>query len=260
MRIRQCQLVFLSMIAVLGVTSQPLFACLRTNLDDRAVEWSSQIVVAKLLTIGNPVPLPSPATQPSNNSQPASDFQLFRFEVAAPLDGPAKAGDHISIIRFFRGTDSGGSSICHQLLGQAQIGKSFLLLLRPEKDLAWGGKFDPRTPQIHDTNAFMVVYLASMDDLGSDGLDDAKYTISSTRAAEAQFNADDAKTQAETMINAADDTEESQAEDALLEMGPKALKVLNDELAKADGVGKTRLQKIIDSVSPPSITAVMKSN
>jgi CBS-domain-containing membrane protein len=106
----------------------------------------------------------------------------------------------------------------------------------------------------------MIVYLESMDDIGSDGLDDAKYTISSTRAAEAQFSADDARTQAETVINAADDTEQSQAEQALLDMGPKALPVLKDEMGKAGDVEKERLRKVIDAVSPPSILWAMKQN
>ena len=53
-------------------------------------------------------------------------------------------------------------------------------------------------------------------------------------AAKAQFKVDDAKLQAQTMINAADDTEESQAEHALMEMGPKVVPVLEDAMSQAD--------------------------
>jgi hypothetical protein len=89
-------------------------------------------------------------------------------------------------------------------------------------------------------------------------LADAKYTISSTRQAEAQFNAVDAKLQVQTLINAADDTEQDQAEHAIMEMGPKALAVLNQALSAADDVAKARLQKVIDAVSPPTITTAME--
>lgn len=253
----------ISIVAAILLICQPLSACMRGSLDDRAVEWSSLIVVAKLASVSKPVLLPAPVTtRPANDdkSPPDNYFQLFDFEVTGALDGTTKPGEHVSVIRFSSGADTQNNSICHQLLSKGQIGKSFLLFLRSERDLTWGGSADPRTAQVHNINALMIVYLASLDDLGSDGLDDAKYTISSTRAAEAQFSADDARTQAQTLVNAADDTEQSQAEHALLEMGPKALKVLRDGLGKADDVGKERLQKVIDSVSPPSITSAMKEN
>ena len=53
-----------------------------------------------------------------------------------------------------------------------------------------------------------------------------------------QFKVDDAKLQAQTMINAADDTEESQAEHALMEMGPKVVPVLEDAMSQADPGGR----------------------
>jgi hypothetical protein len=261
MRVRTSALVFIGSISLsIALICQPLLACLRSTLDDRAVEWSTLIVIAKLSSVGKPTPLITPTSRPSDKSISSNNFQLFDFEVTSTLDGASKPGDHVSVVRFSSGSDAGNSSICHQLLAESQIGKSFLVLLRPEKDLAWGGGFDPRTSQVHDINAFMIVYLESMDDIGSDGLDDAKYTISSTRAVEAQFSADDARTQAEAVINAADDTEQSQAEQALLDMGPKALPVLKDEMGKAGEVEKERLRKVIDAVSPPSILWAMKQN
>ena len=233
--------------------------CLRDTLDDRAVQWSKLIVVAKLSAVRSPVHLSPPATQPAASS--AKSFQLYDFEITAVLDGPNKPGDTVSIIRFLTEPDMQKNSVCGQQLTIAQIGKSFLLLLRPESDLRWsndGKNPDPRTIQVHDLKAFAVVHLESVDDLGAEGLADAKYTISSTRQAEAQFNADDAKLQVQTLINAADDTEQDQAEHAIMEMGPKALAVLNQALSAADDVAKARLQKVIDAVSPPAITTAME--
>jgi hypothetical protein len=64
----------------------------------------------------------------------------------------------------------------------------------------------------------------------------------------------------QTMINAADDTEESQAEQAILEIGPKALPVLKDALAAADDSGKGRINKVIRQISPPAILASLRQH
>jgi hypothetical protein len=242
-------------LLVLGVACEPGIACLRDTLDDRAIEWSKLIVVARLSAIHNPVSLSPPSTQPAVNS--TGSFQLYEFEITAVLDGKKPPGKTVSIIRFLIEPDAQKNSVCGQQLTAAQIGKSFLLLLRPESDLRWSdapSAPDPRTAQLHNIKHFAVVHLESTDDLGAEGLADAKYTISSTRQAEAQFNPDDAKVQVQTLINAADDTEQDQAEHAITEMGPKALPALKQALSTADDVAKVRLQKIIDAVSPPAIT------
>jgi len=259
------QAVIVAWILVLAVVSRPSAACLRDTLDDRAVQWSNLIVVAKLSAIRSPLPLTSPTTQLADSLKlsPIKSLQLYDFEITAVLDGAKRPGDTVSIIRFLTEPDTQKNSVCGQQLTSSQIGKSFLLLLRPETDLRWSdtpNQPDPRTAQVHELKAFAVVHLESMDDLGAEGLADAKYTISSTRQAEAQFNADDAKVQVQTLMSAADDTEQDQAEHAILEMGPKALPALNHALATADDVGKTRLQKIADAISPPTITAAMESH
>ena len=194
------------------------------------------------------------------NSSSTKQFQTYDFEVTASYDGPGKVGDKIRVIRFILGPDSAKSSICGQAFTHSQVGKSFLLLLRPEADLLWSdrsGDPDPRTPELHALKAFVVVHLESAYDLGADGLEDAKYTISSTRAAEAQFKPDDAKLQAQTMINAADDTEESQAEHALTEMGPKVVPVIQDVMSQADPEARGKLQRVIRAVSPPTLLAAI---
>jgi hypothetical protein len=237
------------MVGILvALGSAPAFACMRDSVDDRAVQWSTLIVVAKLTAVNQPQTLADPVK-----------YQLYDFQIDSTIDGTAKAGDTIHVIRFMTG-DSQKSSICGEALEDKQICKSFLLLLRPESDLRWSesdSNPDPRTPELHTIKAFMVVHLDLAYDLGSEGLDDAKYTISSVRAAEAQFKVDDAKLQVQTMINAADDTEESQAEQAILEMGPKALPVLKDALANAEDVGRGRINKVIRQISPPAILASM---
>jgi len=245
---------------LIGSSASASFACLRDSLDDRAVQWSSEIVLANLVAINNPQPMDSASAQQADDAGSSStkQFHTYDFQVTASFDGPGKVGDKVRVIRFILGPDSAKSSICGQAFTHSQVGKSFLLLLRPEADLAWSdhsGDPDPRTPELHALKAFVVVHLESAYDLGADGLEDAKYTISSTRAAEAQFKPDDAKLQAQTMIDAADDTEESQAEHALMEMGPKVVPVLKDAMSQADPEARGKLQRVIRAVSPPTLLA-----
>jgi hypothetical protein len=241
------RLVATALILILGLAAKTGLGCLRDSLDDRAVQWSSEIVLANLVAINDPQPMGSDAS-------PA--YQTYDFQVTDSYDGPGKVGDKVRVIRFILGPGSEKSSICGQAFTATQIGKSFLLLLRPEADLPWSdGSDDPRTAEVHALNAFVVVHLEAMRDLGAEGLDDAKYTISSTRAAEAQFKVDDCKLQAQTMVDAADDTEESQAEHALMEMGPKIVPVLRGLLNGADPASRGRLMRVIRAVSPPTLLA-----
>jgi len=230
---------------------------LRSSLDDRAVEWSTLIVQCKLLSAADPVALPSAAS-----TRPAGEYQVFQFQVGQCLDGQAKAGDQIPVIRFIEaGNDQ--TTLCGQGLLKEQIGKSFVLLLRPQDQVRWSKNRsdpDPRTLQINDLKAFVIVHLESADDLGKEGLADLKYTISDTRAAEAAFDKDDAKVQAQTLVGAADETEADQAEHALLEMGPKALGVLRSVAANASDAGRARLDRVIEAVSPPPITAAQEAD
>ncbi len=244
MRMNPSLTVVTNLVALLlAIAPLPAFGCLRDSLDDRAVQWSSLIAMAKLSAIHDPQALTGPF-----------QYQLYDFQITSTLDGSAKAGDAVSVVRFISGPNSQKSSICGQAFTDKQVGKEFLLLLRPEADLRWSesdSNSDPRTPQLHDLKAFVVVHLDLAYDLGSEGLDDAKYEISNVRAAEAQFKPDDAKLQVQTMINAADDTEESQAEQAIQDMGPKAIPTLRDALASADDdTAKARVNKMIRALRP----------
>jgi hypothetical protein len=235
-------------------------ACLREALDERAVQWSTSIVMAKLTAVQSPQQLAASTTRPSADVRPSLAYQIYDFQVTSNIDGAGKTGDEIHVVRFILGSDTQRSSICGQTLTDKQVGKSFLLMLRPEADLRWSdhpGEPDPRTPQLHALKAFAVVHLELASDLGAEGLEEAKYTVTSTRAAEAQFNADNAKLQAQTVINAADDTEEVQAEQALLEMGPKAIPVLTEAMSQGGPEGKARLQKVLRALAPPALADSM---
>lgn len=252
------RVVAIVIIGLLLASSLPAPACLRDALDDRAVEWSTLIVMAKLTAVHDPQTIASITTRPSGNSNSptSTQFQTYDFQVTANIDGQSKPGDSLHVIRFITDADTAKSSICGQALNPRMVGKSFFLMLRPESNLHWSDREkgpDPRTPELHALNAFMIVHLELASDLGPDGIDDAKYTVTSTRAAEAQFKADDAKIQVQTLVNAQDDTEESQAEHALLEMGPKAIPTLTAYASQLDEEGQARIQKVMRELSPPSI-------
>ncbi|MDP9173416.1 MAG: hypothetical protein M3O30_06065 [Planctomycetota bacterium] len=249
----------LLVVAFLLACPFPGRAGLTANPDAKAVQWSTLIVNAKLISIADPVPLgDSASTQPASG---ITEYRLYAFEVTDVLDGAAKTGDRISVVRFVKGPDD--STECNQSLAGDQVGKQFILLLRPEADLSWsrsGSDADPRTSQLHDLKAMAIVYLVTPDDLGGDGLSYLKTTISDTRDAESKFSTENARAQAQTLANAADDTEAEQAEHTLVEMGPKANSVLAEVAAKANDVGKARLHRVLDDVMPPPLSGPASSS
>jgi hypothetical protein len=240
----------IAIYAVFAFLNNPARACLRDTLDDRAVQWSTLIVMADLTQVHDPVPLPSDA-KPSN-----FQYQMYDFKVTSPIDGAGKVGDSFTVVRFLDGPGTLKSSICGQAFTPRQVGKSFLLMLRPESDVQWADREnapDPRTADFHALKAYMVVHLELASDLGQDGIDDAKYTVTSTRTAEAQFKDADAKLQIQTLVNAQDDTEESQAEKAILDMGPKAIPALKAYMSQVDEDGQARIRRVIRQLAPPSV-------
>jgi hypothetical protein len=244
-----------TMVVLLLALNHRAAACLRATLDARAVQWSTLIVQAKLSAVG---PLKDLSAASTRQSIHAWRYQTYQFEVLFVLDGSGEVGQTVTTVRFIAPDASGDSSECGQSLTTDQMGKTFVLLLRPEADVPWStAADDPRTAQIHDLKAFMVVHLEGADDLGADGLADLKNTISDTRTAESQFNPAQAKIQALALAQAADDTEADQAEHTLLEMGPKALDAIQSVLTTTTtDVGKARLTRVIKAISPGPISAV----
>jgi hypothetical protein len=249
----------LAVAVVFAMVYRPAAGCLRATLDVRAVQWATLIVQAKLVTVGDPEAIAGPADA---STRPAAlGYQVYTFEVSKTLDGKAKAGDQIQVIRFFWNQD-GDNTICGQSLAADQVGKSFLLLLTPEADLRWGAspdEADPRTASVHAIKAYAVVYLQGSSDLDADGMADFVRLIADTRAATAQYSPADGTLQATTLADAADDTEADQAEHALLEMGPVAVAQEKEVASKAGDVGKARLEKVIGEVSAPGIGSAESS-
>jgi hypothetical protein len=198
----------------------------------------------------------APADKSADPAQGSLDhYRLYTFEITAVLDGAAKIGDRISAIRFINAaTDD--STECGQTFAPEAVGKQFVLLLRPQSDLAWSrnpSRPDPRKSNFTEEKAWAIVFGETAADLGNDGLESLKTTILETRDAERKLNLEDARLQAATLANAADETEARDAEHALLEMGPNAMDAMKEVAAKSSAIGKARLQRVMDVVGLPAI-------
>jgi hypothetical protein len=240
-------------MAIVVSSCLPAPACLTTTLDAKAVQWSTLIVQAKLVAVGAPISLASSGstTQPSGLG-----YQTYDLEITLVMDGSAKVGDRIQIIRYLN-LDVADATACGQNLGKDQIGKLMVVLARPQGDLQWSNDTavaDPRPQEVKDLKALAVVNLQSASDMGADALADLKGLITDVRADEAQFNSADAQAQAATLAHAADETEAGDAEHTLVQMGPKALPAVRRALHEADKSGQGRLQRVIDEISPPPLS------
>jgi hypothetical protein len=238
----------LGVIVVLGwvgMAFSSVWGCLRPTLDARGIEWSQLIVKGTFRSVG----------EAQNLGNAGWQYRIYIFQINEVLDGSAGVNGQISVVRFVGPMDT-RSGPCAQSLTKDQIGKSFYLLLRRQENVSWSenpSDADPRTAELHQLNAYLIVNIQSSDDLDADGVADLKHQISDVRSAEAQFVAADAQTQATVLANAADATEAQEAEHALLEMGFKAADTIKAVEKGASAEGQIPLKRVVDAISPPSI-------
>jgi hypothetical protein len=240
-------------------TCKPAFAqgCLRSTLDARAVQWSQLIVQAKFVAASDPVALNAASTNPSTQPSPSWQYQLFTFEITNVLDGQAGAGDRIQVVHFFNDSSSANSLCTLDFSGNQATGKPFVLLLRHEADVPWStdrrGPADPRPDSLHALNPYVLVHLETLDDMGDSGVDQLKSDIADTRAAEKDFDPDQARSLTGALANAADATEGEESEYQLLQMGFKAADIVKEAIKTETGPGVSRLKRVLRAITPPSI-------
>ena len=227
-------------------------ACLSDAPDQRAVQWSTLIVKATLKDISSAQPIDATTA----STQPAVLFRIYHLNVADVFDGDSKPGSTLAVVRFFRSGTAADPCSLHWVA--SSVGKPYLLLLRPLRDLRLDG--EASVVQDHGSTALMdranwaVVFGRAAADFTSDAADDLKHTIADVRAAEAHMVSDDVRTQALTLAAAADDTEAQAAEHALLDMGYKALPTLVSVRDSSDPAGRIRLAPVIRDLSLPALT------
>jgi hypothetical protein len=244
-----------AIICVVANQSPTSWGSLRDLLDARAIQWSTLIVQGKLASIDTNQPLGSTTTQPSGWT-----YKIYTFDVTNVFDGSDKP-QQVQVIRFI-GPESTrtdpGLELSHRTLG-----KSYVLMLRPESLTRWSDSpddSDPRTDDLHALNAYILVHLELSDDLGPDGIADLRHQIADTRAADSQFSPEQARLQARTLARAADETEADQAEQTLENMGYRAIASIEHVMKSVSETGKARLQRVLNAIQVPPIVRSPSSN
>lgn len=233
-------------------------ACLRAEMDERAVQWSTAIVEAKLMKAGEKMPLGQ--LQERQGARGALGvattsyfYRQYDFEVTRPMDGPYKNGDHIPVLRLFMTTEN-PPGICSQHLTKAAIGKEFLLLLRPlsKFELIWPNSI--KKPDVRD--AMIVIHLEA-EDAGKPLPPDLGTTIVEARADAKQATPKRIQAQIAALQSAPDDAKAAPAIEALSRMGPAVLPDLQQAAAKSTGAAQTRLYQLLADLNIPD--PVMKT-
>ena len=210
-------------------------ACLRNTIDDRAIQWSTAIVKATLVNVKEPVA--------GNNA--TLGLVASTWKVTQSLDGAVRPAAEINVLTFPSNDADHPSPTCHELPAK---GKTFILLLRSTKDCEFAVRSDAAKVE---GDPYVIVYRLTDEEATEAATKDLQQRIDTVHKADATFSDKDAKFQAETLANAVDETEAEHADEALVQMGPKALPAVKEQLPKANPAGKSRLQRIIEDLSPP---------
>ena len=217
-------------------------ACMRDELDTRAVQWSSLIVEAKLTKIDDPTGVAT--TRPGA----AVKQIIYHFQVQTLFDGIGSPGDEVKVVRFFRRGDDAGKEDPVSF-DKSRVGKSMILALRRGElaKLPDGAKLDD------SKKTFVVVYVADAKDFDANDRADLKRVIADVRKSESGAVEKQITQQVHAAAFAEDETEAAEAEDAIRQMGTKALPELQKALPDAPSAGKTRVKRLIDELTPPPV-------
>ncbi len=265
-------------------------ACLRAELDARAVQWSTQIIEAKLVEVSERIEIKAISVKVSKELKAANPgarpgditavywYRLYSFEVQSVLEGSAKPKHRIEVIRFFGKVDDPTGAFkapafpvspCTELLTRASIGKSFILLLRPEQDVKmdkppiWSDpKSDLREKEVHDVRGQWVVHMMAREKADDAAIASLKKLIADTRSAERKRSDPDLKKHVETIVTGKDPAKVEAAAAALRGVGFRAvsrLKSARDAKESTDEI-KSRLLPLIAELSPPVMQLQMDAH
>jgi hypothetical protein len=169
----------------------PAWACIRPTIDERAVQWSTSIVIAKLEKIDPPAQLAGSIQERRGNlgilgtAETVYFSRVYHFMVEKKLDGAGAAGESISVLRLTSRTEEPQMN-CGQHLTPDAMGKSFILLLRPFSMFPGALPFGITRPP--GLSLQCIIHMEEMATLKPEDLTTIQNTIDSTRAAEASFD------------------------------------------------------------------------
>ena len=258
----KCCACTVALLAIALFTESSL-ACLRPTMDERAVQWSTAIVEAKLVSIGQRVPVGAIAERQGPRGalgqvNTTFSYRPYEFEVTDALDGPLKKGQKVPVVRLFAVTDA-SLVVCSQHLTPAGVGKSFLLMLRPMDDYQFVWPNRVKKPDVK--GAMVLVHLDPMENVTKDTLADLGAKIVEARAAEADASPKVIQREIQLVIKAPTDEKAEPAVRSLTAMGMKVLPLVSEAQAKASPAGQQRLLKVIEALSlPDPVTRVTRTN
>lgn len=243
-------------VAILSVAVSVSKACMRLQMDDRAVQWSTAIVEAKLLSIEPPVRLQGEVhtfKPPYGVLATWYYYRVYHMQVVRSLDGSLKKGDPVTIVRLFW---NGQQIRCQQNLTLDSVGKEFLAMLMP---ISTFKLFVPEgITGLKVKDGMFIVHLELKESLAATVIPELERRIAAVRDAEAQI---DPKQVDRLIARVKDTTDPDRAAPslrALERMGPKILPQLEAglKLMPADA-RQAELNNVIFHVSPPASTQGM---
>ena len=255
-------------------------ACLRETLDEKAVQWSSVIVEARLVEVSERIELKSlvgkiPSEAGGGEVRAAYWYRLYSFEVERVLDGnkdAIKPRHRLEIVRIFgkvegattRATTRQASHVdhCGTMINRSAIGKRFVLLLRRESELkirpppVWADakNTDVRDGELHLHKAYAVIRALERPKTTDAQIAELEKLIATTRAAEKKVS----DTQIKKLVEAfAARTEE--AADELKKIGYKSIGAVKSARDKKEtpAATKERLAKLAVELSPTPMSIDM---
>jgi len=245
------------------VFAVPTLACLRPTMDERAVQWSTAIVKAKLVSIGPRTSLGQIAERQGPRGalgQVTTTFayRVYEFDVIDSLDGPLKKGQKVPVVRIFAVTDASIVG-CAQHLTQAAKGRTFLLLLRPLGDFDLEMPTQVKRPDVK--GGMVVVHLEPVEALKKDALSDLGDKIVQARSGEADATPANIQRRIQAVLKAPNDAKAEPAIRALIQMGPKVVPAVQKAEEKVPPAVVGRLERVVgELVCPDPITRVTRTN
>jgi hypothetical protein len=235
----------------LSVLSVPGFACLRPTMDERAVQWSTAIVKAKLLSISPKTTLGQITERQGPRGtlgqvKTVFTFRTYEFAVTESLDGPFKKGQKVPVVRIFAVTDA--PLICSQNLHQGSVGSEYLLLLRPVEAFELMMHPNIKRPE---KGSMIIVHLEPVEGLAKKAMADLGDKIVQARSGEADATPANVQRRIQTILKATDDAKAQPAMRALIQMGPKVVPAVEAAEKNANPQATQRFSDILQELIPP---------
>ncbi|HEY8751781.1 MAG TPA: hypothetical protein VIM11_27620 [Tepidisphaeraceae bacterium] len=256
---------FAAMVLALLVSPLVTIACMRPTMDERAVQWSSAIVEAKLLSAGPEIKLGEiqerrGALGTLGVATISYSYRLYTFSVTRALDGALKPGDKLPIIRLFSKADEPPLSSnnappqpnldpCVQILDPKTVGKEFLVMARLLSEFKAVVPNGVTMPDIK--GAMWVVHVEPKESLKPATLEELTTTISNVRDTERQIDPARVDRLLTQIQSAPSDDRAGPSIRALERLGPKILPTVQQAATKTSGPARTRLLQVVSDLMPP---------